>query len=74
MLALRRNLGYGVEPMGTTTTDTELVSTKTAAEIAGLSVATINRWVREGRLTPIAEADGIRGARFYRRSDVEALV
>lgn len=59
--------------MGNTNTALDLVSTAEASEISGLSVATINRWVREGRLTPAYEGDGIRGTRLYRRSDIEAL-
>jgi DNA-binding transcriptional MerR regulator len=58
--------------MGNTETTTELVSTDDASKIAGVSVATINRWAREGRLTPFVQGKGVRGARFYRREDVEA--
>lgn len=60
--------------MGTTTqAKPSLVSTKQASEISGLSVATINRWVREGLLKPAAQGEGPRGARFFLRSDIEAL-
>ena len=60
--------------MGNTTqAKPSLVSTKQASEISGLSVATINRWVREGRLTAEVEVEGPRGARFFLRSDIEAL-
>lgn len=62
-----------VPAMGITETEADLVSTDDAAKIAGVSVATINRWVRAGRLDVVVQANGIRGARFYRREDVEAL-
>ena len=59
--------------MGNTKTDTEFVSTREASRITGLSVATINRRVRDGLLTPVVEGEGPTGTRFYRRADVEAL-
>lgn len=59
--------------MGSNETETELVSTGDAAKIAGVSVATINRWAREGRLTAVFQGNGVRGPRAYRRSDVEAV-
>lgn len=37
------------------------------------SVATVNRLAASGKLPVAVKAGGIRGARFYRRSDVEAL-
>lgn len=65
----------GSRPVSVMSLDTvrDLVSTKEASEISGRSVATINRWVREGRLTPVAEGDGPRGARFFNRADIEAM-
>ena len=60
--------------MGNTKTETaDLVSTREASEITGRSVATINRWVREGRLTAAYEGEGIRGVRLYHLADIEAL-
>lgn len=52
----------------------DLIGTKTVAEMLGKSVDTINRWVKEGRITPTIEMPGETGARLYRRSDVEALL
>lgn len=50
-----------------------LLSTRAAADIVGCSVATISRYARLGDL-PTAEKDpGLRGARWFRRSDVRAL-
>lgn len=51
----------------------DLIPTQEAAEVRGVSVGTVNRWVREGRLTPAAKAPGIRGAHLFHRSDVEAV-
>lgn len=46
------------------------------AELLGKSIPTINRWAAEGKL-PVAtkiETGNDRGARLYRRADIEALV
>lgn len=53
---------------------TDLVSTQEAADILGKSVATVNRLAANGSLVEAAKAPGLRGARLYRRSDVEALL
>lgn len=50
-----------------------LLSTAEAADAAGMSVATINRWADAGKLPVALRAPGIRGARFFRRKDVEAI-
>lgn len=52
----------------------ELISTQEAAELAGQSVATINRWATSGKLTPVHKGKGIRGAHIYKRTDLEALI
>lgn len=52
----------------------DLVSTQEASDILGKSVATVNRLAANGSLAVAAQVSGIRGARFYRRSDVEALL
>jgi DNA-binding transcriptional MerR regulator len=59
--------------MGNTDTATEFVTTRDAATLCGVAPGTINRWVREGKLTPIVVGTGPTGTRFYRRSDVEGL-
>lgn len=51
-----------------------LITTAEAAERLGVSVPTLNRWVRHGRVTPAIEAPGPRGARFFDPSDVDALL
>jgi len=51
----------------------ELVSTSEAADILGCSVGTVNRLAAADRLPIAKQIDGIRGARFYWRADVEAL-
>jgi len=56
-----------------TTTDT-LVSTAQAARIKGVTVATINRYVREGLLRAHIQINGSsRGARLYLLDDVLEL-
>lgn len=50
----------------------DLVTTAEAAAILGCSVATVNRWAAEGRLTAAVQFPGVRGARLYVRADVEA--
>lgn len=49
----------------------DLMPTSEVAETLGCTVKTIARWVSDGRLTPAAKAPGVRGAMFFRRSDVE---
>lgn len=51
----------------------ELVSTAQAAERLDVDVRTIARWVNAGRLTPVVQAPGLRGARLFRPEDVDAL-
>ena len=50
-----------------------LLTTAQVAERLNVSVPTINRWVRDGRITPTVEAPGLRGARFFDPADVTAL-
>lgn len=52
---------------------TDLIPTAEAAALAGVNVRTINRWVTDGKLTPALEGPGLRGSRWFRRSDVLAL-
>jgi excisionase family DNA binding protein len=52
----------------------ELVTTAQAASILGKSVPTIHRLADSGTLPVAHKLDGIRGAKLYRRADVEALL
>lgn len=52
---------------------TNLLTTTQAAERVGVSVPTINRWARQGRITPAFQAPGVRGARLYDPADIDAL-
>ena len=54
-------------------TGTDFLSTRQVADELGVGITTVNRWVRDGRLRPTVQGDGIRGARFFRRSDIDAL-
>lgn len=48
----------------------------TTAEVAGrlrVSIPTVNRWVRDGRLTPVQKLPGIRGANLFDPSDIDTL-
>ena len=51
----------------------ELCPTAEVAERLGVSIKTAHRLVARGDLVPVAKIPGIRGAFFFRRSDVEAL-
>lgn len=55
-------------------TTTEYLTTAEVAETTGRSVATVNRMVRRGELTPVIEGPGKTGARWFRREDIDALV
>lgn len=52
----------------------DLVSTSQVAEVLGVGASTVSRMVTAGRLEPAYRAPGIRGAFFFRRADVDALV
>lgn len=51
----------------------ELLTTAQIAERFGVDVRTVARWVNAGRLTPVVQAPGLRGARLFRPEDVDAL-
>lgn len=51
----------------------DYLTTSQVAERLGLNVATINRWVRVGRLTPAMQYPGQRGARLFHAADIDAL-
>lgn len=53
--------------------DNTLITTAEAAELLGVTPSTVNRMAATGRLPQAAKANGIRGARMFYRSDVEAL-
>lgn len=51
----------------------EFVSTAEAADMLGVSAATISRKAVAGELEVVAKGRGSSGARFFRRTDVEQL-
>lgn len=53
--------------------DTAPLSTRDAAKRLNVAVATINRWAKDGDLSPILRAPGKRGANLFDPADVEAL-
>ena len=53
--------------------DGDLLTTAQVAELTGLSVATVNRRADRGEIPVAAKAPGKRGARLFRREDVESL-
>jgi len=50
-----------------------LITTAEAAERLKVSIPTVNRWVRDGRLQPVQKLPGIRGANLFDPSDIAAL-
>lgn len=48
------------------------ITSRQAAERVGTTVTTINRWAASGRLVPVLEVPGYRGARLYNPADVDA--
>jgi hypothetical protein len=42
-----------------------LITTAEAAERLKVSIPTVNRWVRDGRLQPVQKLPGIRGANLF---------
>ena len=53
-------------------TDT-LLTTAQVADILGVDVRTVHRWVKRGTLTPALKATGLRGPLFFAEADVLAL-
>lgn len=53
-------------------THPDLLPTAEVARIYGCDVRTVHRMVARGLLTPAVRAPGLRGALFFRRSDVLA--
>lgn len=51
----------------------QLISSAEAAEILNYHVATINRMVAAGKLTPAIKLPGKTGAYLFNRADIEAL-
>jgi hypothetical protein len=51
----------------------EHLNTRQVADRLGRDVATVNRYVRDGKLTPAFQFPGLRGARLFNPADVEAL-
>lgn len=54
------------------TTAPDLLTAAEVARIYGVHVRTVHRMVAKGDLSPAIKAPGIRGALFFRRSDVLA--
>lgn len=52
----------------------ELVATAEIARRAGVDVATVNRWAKQGRIAVAMRGPGKRGANFYHRADAEAFL
>ncbi|MGX7679110.1 helix-turn-helix domain-containing protein [Jatrophihabitans sp. DSM 45814] len=48
----------------------DLAATAEVAEILGRSVATVNRWAKDGKLRPVAKAPGIRGPYLFDRAEI----
>lgn len=50
-----------------------LLNSREVAERLHVSVDTINRWARDGLLTPEVQLPGLRGARLYSPAEVDRL-
>lgn len=50
-----------------------LLSTAEVADQLGVTARTVNRWVREGKLTPAAQAPGPKGARLFTADQLEQV-
>ena len=51
----------------------EHLNTRQVADRLGRDVATVNRYVRDGKLEPTFQFPGLRGARLFDPAAVEAL-
>lgn len=52
----------------------KLITTRQVAERIGIDVSTVARWVRDGKITPAFEADGLTGVRLFDPADVDAFI
>lgn len=50
----------------------QIIGSREAAGILGVTVATVTRRVKAGTLAPLAQLDGRRGAFVFDRNDVDA--
>jgi excisionase family DNA binding protein len=50
-----------------------LMGTREIAARLGVSIATVNRMAKDGRLTAVVRMPGVRGAQLFNREQVEAL-
>ena len=55
------------------TSTPKLISTKETCELLQISRATLTRWVQAGKTKEAAKGEGIRGERFFYRTDVVRL-
>ena len=53
--------------------ETTLITTAEVAQRLRVSIPTVNRWVRDGRLQPVQKLPGIRGANLFDPTDIAAL-
>lgn len=51
----------------------DLIGAAEAAGILGLERSTLTRWIHGGKIKPLTQLDGKRGAYVFDRIDVEAL-
>ena len=51
----------------------DLIDAAQAADLLGISLVTLHRRARKGRIPTALKGDGIRGPRWFRLSDVVAL-
>lgn len=59
--------------MTTNEPEAALINSRQAAAILGISVETVARWARTGRLPTETKGEGVRGPRFFRRDTVQQL-
>lgn len=55
------------------TVNTDLITTRQAAERLGVTVSTVSRWAASGKLVPALRLEGLRGPMWFRPADVDAL-
>ena len=51
----------------------QLIGAAEAAEILGLERSTLTRWIHGGKITPLTQLDGKRGAYVFDRADVVSI-
>lgn len=67
------NRSVQLDPLDKQNDRPQLIDAATTADLLGVSLTTVHRWARDGRLPIAHQGRGTTGARLYDRAEIEAL-